>query len=76
MFKCIDEILTAFDTAEPKGAGAKSSAASDNLFTGKEDCEKVSWDEIVLQFHNCVAKTLHATKQARPDTCAAVLLQQ
>ena len=25
-----------------------------------------------MQFHNLVAKTLYATKQARPDTCMAV----
>jgi hypothetical protein len=71
MFDHIDEMLTAFDKAEPKGAGTKSSAAPDNLFTVNEDCEKLSSDKIV-QFHNLVAKTLYVTKRARPDTCAAI----
>jgi hypothetical protein len=71
MFEYVDEILTAFDKAEPKGAGTKSSAAPDNLFTVNEDCKKVSSEKIV-QFHNLVAKTLYATKRARPDTCTAI----
>ena len=33
MLEYIEEILTAFVKAEPKGAGTKSSAAADNLFT-------------------------------------------
>jgi hypothetical protein len=70
-FDYIDEILTAFNKAEPNGAGTKSSAAPDNLFTVNEDCEKLSVDKIV-QFHNLVAKTLYATKRARPDTCTAI----
>jgi hypothetical protein len=36
-----------------------------------EDCIKVS-PERVVQFHNLVAKTLYATKRARPDTCTAI----
>jgi hypothetical protein len=71
MFDYIDEILTAFDKAEPKGGGTKSSAAPDNLFTVNEDCEKISQEKVV-QFHNLVAKTLYATKRARPDTCTAI----
>jgi len=71
MFEYIDEILTAFDKAEPKGGGTKSSAAPDNLFTINEDCEKISQEKVV-QFHNLVAKTLYATKRARPDTCTAI----
>ena len=35
------EILTAFDKADPKGAGTKTSAASENLFKIDEDCEKL-----------------------------------
>jgi hypothetical protein len=41
MFDYVDKILTAFDKAKPKGAGTKSSAAPDNLFTVNEDCEKI-----------------------------------
>jgi hypothetical protein len=71
MFDYVDEILTAFDKAERKGAGTKSSAAPDNLFTVNEDCEKIPPEKIV-QFHNLVAKTLYATKRARPDTCTSI----
>ena len=71
MFDCVEEILTAFDKAEPKGGGTKSDAAPDNLFKVNEDCEKLRSSKAV-EFHNLVAKTLHATKRARPDTCTAI----
>jgi hypothetical protein len=71
MFDYVEEILTAFAIAELKGAGTKSSAVPDNLSTVNEDCEKLS-SEIAVQFHNLVAKTLYATKRARPDTCTAI----
>jgi hypothetical protein len=71
MFDYVDTILTAFDTAEPKGAGTKSSAAPDNLFTVNEDCVKLS-SEKAVQFHNLVAKALYATKRSRTDTCTAI----
>jgi hypothetical protein len=71
MFEFLKEIVIAFEKAEPKGAGTKSSAAPDNLFTVNEDCEKLPPDKAVA-FHNLVAKTLYATKRARPDTCTAV----
>ena len=71
MFDYVDEILTAFDKAERRGAGSKSTAAPDNLFTVNDDCEKLSPEKIV-QFHNLVAKTLYATKRARPDTCTSI----
>jgi hypothetical protein len=67
----IEEILTAFDKADPKGGGTKTSAASENLFRIDEDCEKLQPDKAV-EFHNLVAKTLYATKRARPDTCTAI----
>ena len=70
MFDYVNEILTAFDKAEPKGAGTKTSAAPENLFTVDEDCEKLPPNKAV-EFHNLVAKTLYATKRARPDTCTA-----
>lgn len=71
MFDYVDEILTAFDKAEPKGAGTKSSAMPDNLFTVDEDCEKLPQGK-AAEFHNLVAKTLYATKRARPDACTAI----
>jgi hypothetical protein len=71
MFDYIDEIINAFDKAEPKGGGTKSSAAPDNLLKADEDCKKLP-PEKALEFHNLVAKTLYATKQARHDTCIAI----
>jgi hypothetical protein len=55
MFDYVEEILTAFAIAEPKGAGTKSSAAPDNLFAVNEDCKKLS-SEKAVQFHNLVAE--------------------
>jgi hypothetical protein len=59
---------------DPQGEshrGTKSSAAPDNLFKIDEDCEKLSQDKAVV-FHNLMAKTLYATKRARPNTCTAI----
>jgi hypothetical protein len=67
MFNYINETIDAFDKAEPKGGGTKSSAAPDDLFKVDEDCERLP-PEKAVEFHNLVAKTLYATKQARPDT--------
>jgi hypothetical protein len=55
MFDYVDEIINAFDKAEPKGGSTKSSTALDNLF-------KVLLSEKAVEFHNLVAKTLYATK--------------
>jgi hypothetical protein len=73
MIDYIDKILTAFDKADPKGGGTKTSrAASENLFSIIDgDCEKLQPNKAV-EFHNLVAKTLYATKRARPDTCTAI----
>ena len=71
MFDYVNEILTAFDKAEPKGAGTKSSAAPEKLFTVDKNYEKLQPNKAV-EFHNLVAKTLYATKRARPDTCTAI----
>jgi hypothetical protein len=63
MFDYIIEILTAFD----------KTAAPQNLSTVlNEDCEKLQPNKAV-EFHNLVAKTLYATKRARPDTCTAIV---
>jgi hypothetical protein len=71
MFDYVDEIINAFDKAETKGGGTKSSAAPDDLFKVDENCEKLP-PEKAVEFHNLVAKTLYATKQARPNTCPAI----
>jgi hypothetical protein len=71
MLDYVEEILTAFEKAEPSGTGTKSSAAPENLFVVNEDCEKLRPGKSV-QFHNLVAKTLYATKRARPDTCTSI----
>ena len=71
MLDYIQEIIDAFDKADPKGAGTKTSAAPKNLFKVDEDSEKLE-PKKAKQFHNLVAKTLYATKRARLDTCTAV----
>jgi hypothetical protein len=70
MIDYVDKILTAFDKADPKEGGTKTSAESTNLFRINKDCEKLQPNKAV-EFHNLVAKTLYATKCARPDTCTA-----
>jgi hypothetical protein len=55
MFDYVDEIINAFDKAEPKGAGTKSSAAPNDLFKVNEDHEKL-WPEKAVKFHNLVVK--------------------
>jgi hypothetical protein len=42
MFDYVNEILTAFDKAEPKGDGVKTSAAPDSLFKVDERCAKLA----------------------------------
>jgi hypothetical protein len=71
MFDYIDEIINAFDKAEPRGGSTESSAAPDNLFKVNEDCTKLPPDKAV-EFNNLVVKTLYATKQARPNMCTAI----
>jgi hypothetical protein len=73
MLDYVNEILAAFDKAEPKVGGTKTSAAPDGMFKVDEDYEKLAQAK-ALEFHNLVAKTLYATKQARPDTCTAIAL--
>jgi hypothetical protein len=73
MFDYADEIITAFDKAEPKGDGTKSSAAPDSLFKIGKSCKKFKQDKAV-EFRNLVAKTWYATKRARRDTCTAKLV--
>ena len=71
MFEFLEEIKTIFDKADPSGKGTKSSAAPVNLFVVNEDSKELTPKKAV-QFHNLVAKTLYATKRAKPDTCTSV----
>jgi hypothetical protein len=71
MFDYVDEIIAAFDKAEPKGGGTKTSSAPDSLFRVDESFEKLKQYKAV-EFHNLVAKTLYATKRDRPDTCTDI----
>jgi len=71
MFGYVQEILDVFDQAEPDGSGIKTSAAPSDLYKVDESCEKLAADK-KEQFHSLVAKTLFATKRARPDTCTPI----
>jgi hypothetical protein len=71
MLDYINEILAAFDRAEPKGGGTKTSSAPDSLFKVDKDYDKLAQSKAV-EFHNLVAKTVYATMRARPDTCIAI----
>jgi hypothetical protein len=68
MFDYVDEIIATFDKAEPKGCSTKTGAAPDNIFKVDEIFEKLKQDKAI----NLVAKTLCATKRARPDTCTVI----
>ena len=71
MFSYIKDILTAFEKADLKGKGAKSSAAPNTIFVVKEDCKKLDQGK-VLEFQNLVAKNFYATKRVIIDTCTAI----
>ena len=71
LFDYVDEIIAAFERADPSSKGTKTSAAPDNLFPTDDDCEKLPPHKAV-EFHNLVAKTLCATKRACPDTGTAI----
>ena len=71
MIDFLDEVLIAFDKAEPKGGSTNTIAALENLFKVDEDYEKLPQSKTV-KFRNLVEKTVYTTKQARLDTCTAV----
>ncbi len=82
MHDYLDGILEAFNLAvKEHGNGyltfgkqcSKTSAAPDNLFVINEGCEKVAEAASPVAFHMVVAKTLHVTKRARPDTSLAII---
>jgi hypothetical protein len=70
-FEYIQEVIDAFDKADPGCGGTKTSAAPITLFRIDEDCAKLNPAK-AKAFHNVVAKTIYATKRSRPDTCTAV----
>ena len=71
MFNFVDDLLRDYRKAAPEEHGIKTSAAPRNLFVVDDDCEKLDKKK-AEQFHHLVAKTLFATKRARPDTGTAV----
>ena len=73
MLEYIDEIRDAFDKADPTVGGTQSSAEPDIIFNLNEYYGKLNSKQDV-EFHHVVAKTLFATRWARPDTCTAISL--
>jgi hypothetical protein len=71
MIPYIQDILAIYKKAVPGALKKKKSAAPVDLFTVDESCMKLEPAK-AKTFHNLVAKTLFATKRARPDTCTAV----
>ena len=71
MIDFLNKVLIDFDKEEPKGGGKKTSAAPYNLFKVDKDFENIPQSKTV-QFHNLAAKTLYATKRARPYTLTTV----
>ena len=71
MFGYIQEILDLFDKEAPKCTGTKTSAAPVDLFRVQPECTKLSPAKQEI-FHSIVAKTLFATKRARPDTGTSI----
>ena len=67
MFEQIKEIIEIFEDLDPKSKGTKSSAAPSNLFIVRNDYAKLS-KNLSVSFHMVVAKTIFATKGARPDS--------
>jgi hypothetical protein len=67
IFEYIMEIIAAYNKADLKGGGTKTSAAPENHFKIDDDCKKL--DPVKSQeLHTLVAKTLYATKRTRQDT--------
>jgi hypothetical protein len=73
MIDYVDEILTAFDKADPKGRGTKTSAASENLFKRSTKIVRSSsqarlWSSTTWWPRLCMPPNM----LARPDTCTAI----
>jgi hypothetical protein len=65
MLDYIQKILTAFNEAEPKATGTKTSAAPKDLFKINEDSPKIGSD-LATRFHTLVAKTLYLPNVLSP----------
>ncbi len=79
MHDYLDGILKAYDAAIDKHEDGflpvtkqrYETPAPNNLFMVNEDCEKLP-EDMAVDFHTNVAKTLYVTKRARPDTCLSI----
>jgi hypothetical protein len=71
MLEFVDEIIAAFDKADPTGGGTKSSVALENLFKVDGYCAKLR-PKKAQESHTIVATTLYTAKRARPDTCTSI----
>ena len=61
MFDYIEEIITAFEKAEPGKSGTKYITSPVILFVVDEDCKNLNLRK-VLALHNLVANNIYATK--------------
>ena len=67
----IEDILAAFDKAEPESNSTKLSARPNNIFMINEDCKELN-PRKVREIHNLAANNLYVTNQARMHTCTAI----
>ena len=58
MIYYIDEIIAAFDTAEPRGRGIHNISVPEDTYKVDEECDNISPDKAKM-FHNIVAKILY-----------------
>jgi hypothetical protein len=61
IFNYANQIIIAFDKAEPKRDVTKSNADANDLFKVNKDHERLLLEK-ATEFHNLVAMTLYATK--------------
>ena len=66
MFEKIKETIEIFEDLDHKSKGTKAIAEPSNFFIVRYDCPNIS-KKLSVGFHRVVAKTLFATKRARPD---------
>jgi hypothetical protein len=71
MLDYVREIVETFEKEAPLSVGTKTSAAPADLFRVNPDSTKLT-PERKEKFHSLVAKTLFATKRARPDTATSI----
>ena len=73
MIEYTDEIIVAFNKAEPRGHGINTRAPSEDLYNVDENCENISSNKSKM-IHNIVSKILPTTKWARPYTCKVLAI--